>query len=70
MHRHPYPETWIIRAGKALFTAGGEEIEGSPGDVVVVWAETPHKFKNIGDGRLEIICIHASSRIIQEDLEG
>lgn len=69
LHRHPYPETWIIRAGKALFTAGSEEIEGGPGDIVVVSAETPHKFKNIGDERLEIICIHASPRIIQEDLE-
>jgi mannose-6-phosphate isomerase-like protein (cupin superfamily) len=32
-------------------------------------AETPHKFKNIGDGRLDIVCIHASPRLIQESLE-
>jgi mannose-6-phosphate isomerase-like protein (cupin superfamily) len=69
LHRHPYPETWIVRAGKALFTAGDEELEGGPGDIVVVSAGTPHKFKNIGDERLELTCIHPSPVFIQEDLE-
>jgi mannose-6-phosphate isomerase-like protein (cupin superfamily) len=69
LHRHPYPETWIVRSGKARITADGVDIEAGPGDIMVVSAETPHKFKNIGDGRLEIICIHASPRIIQDELE-
>jgi mannose-6-phosphate isomerase-like protein (cupin superfamily) len=69
LHRHPYSETWIVRSGKARITAGGEDIEANPGDIVVVSAQTPHKFKNIGSERLDIICIHASPRIIQEDLE-
>jgi mannose-6-phosphate isomerase-like protein (cupin superfamily) len=34
-----------------------------------VGAETPHKFKNNGTGRLEVVCIHASPRIIQMALE-
>jgi mannose-6-phosphate isomerase-like protein (cupin superfamily) len=69
LHRHPYPETWIVRSGKARFHAAGQELEASTGDIVVVNAETPHKFKNIGSDRLDIICIHSSPRIIQEDLE-
>jgi mannose-6-phosphate isomerase-like protein (cupin superfamily) len=69
LHRHPYPETWILRSGRARFTADGEEIEAGPGDIAVVTAQTPHKFKNIGSDRLDIICIHASPRIIQEELE-
>lgn len=69
LHRHPYPETWIVRAGKAQINAHGNDIEAGPGDIVVVSAETPHKFKNIGTERLDIICIHSSSRIIQEWLE-
>ena len=68
-HRHPYSETWIVRAGKARITAAGEDIEAGPGDIVVVGAETPHKFKNIGPDRLDIICIHSAPRIIQEWLE-
>jgi mannose-6-phosphate isomerase-like protein (cupin superfamily) len=69
LHRHPYSETWIVRSGRARFTADGEEIEASAGDIVVVGPETPHKFKNVGDDRLDIVCIHASPRMIQEDLE-
>jgi len=35
----------------------------------VVAPETPHKFKNVGTERLEVICIDASPRIVQEALE-
>jgi mannose-6-phosphate isomerase-like protein (cupin superfamily) len=69
LHRHPYSETWVIRSGKARMTADGVDIEAGPGDIVVVGPETPHKFKNAGTERLEIICIHASPRMIQEALE-
>jgi mannose-6-phosphate isomerase-like protein (cupin superfamily) len=69
LHKHPYSETWILRSGRALFTADGEEIEAGPGDIVVVGPETPHKFKNVGMEKLNVTCIHASPRMIQEDLE-
>jgi len=69
LHKHPYSETWIIRAGKGLFTADGQNIEAGSGDILVVGPETPHKFKNIGSNRLEVICIHASPKMIQIDLE-
>jgi mannose-6-phosphate isomerase-like protein (cupin superfamily) len=69
LHRHPYAETWIVREGSALFTADGEELEAGPGDIVVVGPETAHKFTNVGSGRLDMVCIHASPRMIQEDLE-
>ncbi len=68
LHKHPYSETWIVRSGTARFTADGEDIEVGPGDIVVVGSETPHKFKNAGSERLDIVCIHASPRMIQEDL--
>jgi mannose-6-phosphate isomerase-like protein (cupin superfamily) len=69
LHKHPYSETWIIRAGKARFSADGEDIDAGAGDILVVGPETPHKFKNVGTGRLDIVCIHASPRIIQEAVE-
>ncbi|HTP10481.1 MAG TPA: cupin domain-containing protein [Anaerolineae bacterium] len=69
LHKHPYSETWIVRSGRARITADGQEVEVGPGDIIVANAETPHKFKNIGTERLEIICIHAAPRIIQVDLE-
>jgi mannose-6-phosphate isomerase-like protein (cupin superfamily) len=69
LHKHPYSETWIVRSGRVRFTADGQDVEAGPGDIVVVGPETPHKFENVGTDRLEIVCIHASPRMIQEDLE-
>jgi mannose-6-phosphate isomerase-like protein (cupin superfamily) len=69
LHKHPYPETWILRDGTALFTVDGQAIEANSGDVVVCAEDTPHKFMNAGPGNLDIICIHPSPRFIQEDLE-
>jgi mannose-6-phosphate isomerase-like protein (cupin superfamily) len=69
LHKHPYSETWIVRSGKARFTADGEELDAGPGDMLVVGPETPHKFKNAGTERLDIVCIHASPVMIQVELE-
>lgn len=69
LHRHPYSETWVVRSGNARFTADGEELEAGPGDILVVGPNTPHKFKNAGSERLDIVCIHDSPRMIQEALE-
>jgi len=69
LHKHPYSETWIIRSGKARITADGQDMEAGPGDIIVVTPETPHKFKNIGTDRLDIICIHSAPRMVQVELD-
>ena len=69
LHRHPYTETWIVQAGHPLFVADGEEVQPTPGEILVVGAGTPHKFVNPGPDRLRLVCIHASPVLIQEDLE-
>lgn len=65
LHFHPYTETWIVRAGTARFTVDGEEVDVGPGDILVAGADTIHGFKNSGNDRVDIICVHASPRIIQ-----
>jgi quercetin dioxygenase-like cupin family protein len=69
LHIHPYPETWVVLKGKVRFTVGGEHIETTSGHVVVGNANIPHKYINIGTDLLEMMCIHPSPTIIQEDLE-
>jgi mannose-6-phosphate isomerase-like protein (cupin superfamily) len=69
LHVHPYSETWIVRSGRAQFTADGEDLEAGPGDILVVGPDTAHKFVNLGPGRLDLVCVHDSPWIIQEDLE-
>jgi mannose-6-phosphate isomerase-like protein (cupin superfamily) len=69
LHPHPSPETWVVRAGRALVPAAEQEIEAGPGDVVVVVPNPPLCFRNLGPRRLEIVCIHAAGRMITEWLD-
>ncbi|MGO4173350.1 cupin domain-containing protein [Bosea sp. TAF32] len=66
LHVHPYSETWVIRSGEAEFTLGTEKLRAGAGTIVVGPAGVPHKFVNIGTGRLELVCIHANEAIVQE----
>lgn len=69
LHRHPYAETFIVRAGRALFTIGDRHIEARAGQILVAPPSTPHKFSNLGPDLLETIDIHASSEFVTEWLE-
>jgi mannose-6-phosphate isomerase-like protein (cupin superfamily) len=69
LHIHPYTETWIIQSGEAEFTVGEETLHGSAGDVVVGPAHVPHRFTNVGTGRLEIVAIHPSATIQQINVQ-
>ena len=69
LHVHPYDETFVVIAGKARFYVGSEVIDAGAGEVVLGPAGIPHRFENIGSGRLQTIDIHHSPRWIQTDLE-
>ena len=69
LHTHPYAETWIVKSGRALFIAGDETFEAGANDITVVPAGVPHKFTNIGDGPLQMMCIHAAGTMAQTNLE-
>jgi mannose-6-phosphate isomerase-like protein (cupin superfamily) len=68
LHKHPYPETFIIRRGSALFTIGTEEVVGRAGQILVVPADTPHKFRTLPGG-YEAIHIHANDEFVTDWLE-
>ena len=69
LHVHPYDETFIMIAGKARFFVGEQAIEAEAGDIVLGPAGLPHRFENIGPGRLQTIDIHHSPGWIQTDME-
>lgn len=69
LHIHPYDEVFIVREGRALFTVGERTVEAVAGDIVFGPAGIPHRFSNLGPGRLETTDIHLSDRIIQTDFE-
>jgi mannose-6-phosphate isomerase-like protein (cupin superfamily) len=67
-HLHPYAEAFVVQAGVARFTVGGEDIDVGAGNVVVVPEETPHGFKNPGDEQLRVVSVHPSPSVQQTDL--
>lgn len=69
LHLHPYDETFVVIAGAARFFVGDEVIDARAGEVVLGPAGLPHRFENLGPGRLQTIDIHHSPRWLQTDLE-
>ncbi len=68
LHTHPYAEVFILQAGRARYTVGDEQLDVSPGHVVVVPPETPHGYLNIGDEPLLQVCIHDGGTMSQTEL--
>jgi mannose-6-phosphate isomerase-like protein (cupin superfamily) len=69
LHWHPYTETWVVLEGRARITIGDRQLVAGPGDTATVPAGVWHGFTNVGDGRLQVLCIHASDTIIQTWLD-
>jgi mannose-6-phosphate isomerase-like protein (cupin superfamily) len=69
LHRHPYDETWVVIEGNLTFQLGGDRLDTGPGDIVIAPADAPHKFVNLGPGRANLVCIHASPTFSTEWLE-
>ena len=69
LHRHQYPEVFIILEGEMTATVDDETGRVDPGNVVIVPAGAAHKFVNSGTGRLRQVDIHASDHFITEWLE-
>lgn len=69
LHTHPYPEVFVVEEGQAVFTAGDERVPVTAGHIVVVPAETPHRFENNGEGSLRVLSVHPSDHVQQTDLE-
>jgi len=65
LHTHPYVEVAFTLEGCATITVGNETREVKSSDIVVIPANTPHRFANAGDTILRQIDIHASPRFIQ-----
>jgi mannose-6-phosphate isomerase-like protein (cupin superfamily) len=57
-HRHPYPEVFVIHAGKLDMIVDGESVTARAGQVVVVPAGATHGFRNAGQEVVEMLSIH------------
>lgn len=69
LHKHPYKEIFIIPGGIATFTVDSTALQAHAGQIILVPADTPHKFMNKDDGQLRQIDIHANKEFITHWLE-
>jgi mannose-6-phosphate isomerase-like protein (cupin superfamily) len=69
LHTHPYTETFVVLEGTARFEVDGERIEAVAGMILVAPAGSPHRFENLGPGRLLQVDIHSSDRFITDWLD-
>ena len=69
LHQHPYQEIFIIQEGTATYVVGTTTLEARAGQIIIVPADTPHKFVNSGEGKLRQVDIHLSKRFITQWLE-
>jgi mannose-6-phosphate isomerase-like protein (cupin superfamily) len=69
LHKHPYKEIFIIQDGVASFTVGTTALEVRAGQIIIVPAEVPHKFRNSSDKQLRQIDIHLNKNFITDWLE-
>jgi len=68
LHTHPYVEVAFTIEGRATITVGDDTHEVKAGGIVVIPANTPHRFVNSGTAILRQIDIHASPRFVQTNL--
>jgi mannose-6-phosphate isomerase-like protein (cupin superfamily) len=68
LHTHPYVEVAFTVEGTAAITVGNETCEVNAGSIVVIPANTPHRFVNSGADVLRQIDIHASPKFVQTNL--
>src|SRR6476619_5238804 len=68
LHKHPYVEVAFTLEGRATITVGDEQREVKAGGIVVIPANTSHRFVNSGTTILRQLDIHASPRFIQTNL--
>ncbi len=69
LHVHPYDETFVVIAGRARFFVGDQVIDAQAGEIVFGPKGLPHRFVNLGPGRLQTIDIHHSPVWLQTDLD-
>jgi quercetin dioxygenase-like cupin family protein len=66
LHRHPYPEVFVIEAGEATFEVGGAEVVARAGQIVIAPANAWHGFENTGSGELRLTAIHPAAEFSTE----
>jgi mannose-6-phosphate isomerase-like protein (cupin superfamily) len=66
LHRHPYPEVFVVEVGEATFRVADAEVVAGPAQIVIAPAGTYHGFTNTGAGELRLTAIHTAPEFSTE----
>ncbi len=66
LHRHPYPEIFVVDAGQAEFQIGNARVTARAGDILIAPAGVPHRFTGSGVQQLRLTAIHTASAMDTE----
>jgi mannose-6-phosphate isomerase-like protein (cupin superfamily) len=66
LHQHPYAEVFVVQEGHVTFIVGGETLETTAGQIVIVPAGQLHRFVHTGSGRSRHLDLHANGQICTE----
>jgi mannose-6-phosphate isomerase-like protein (cupin superfamily) len=69
LHRHPYPELFVVHAGRADFQIDDVRLVAGAGDLLIAPTGSAHRFTSTGDERLHLTAIHPRSRMSTEWLD-
>ena len=69
LHRHPYPEVFILHAGEARFEIDEHQLTATAGDILIAPAMSAHRFANTGEAQLRVTAIHTASDMATEWLQ-
>lgn len=70
LHRHPYPEVFVVESGQGTFQLGDDKIVAVGGEIVIGPANVPHGFTNTGSDELRLTAIHGASEFTTDWLSG
>jgi mannose-6-phosphate isomerase-like protein (cupin superfamily) len=68
LHRHPYPETFVLVDGEVHFWVGEDFVADGP-SVHVAPSMTPHRFEVTGTSHVHMVAIHHSPKFLTEWLD-
>ncbi|TKJ31976.1 cupin [bacterium (candidate division B38) B3_B38] len=57
LHRHPHEHEVFVLKGKGVLTCEAKESPLIPGDVAFILPDEEHQFRNIGQDKLEFLCL-------------
>jgi mannose-6-phosphate isomerase-like protein (cupin superfamily) len=69
MHRHPYPELFVVESGEATIRVGDAQLVAHGGQLAIAPSGVPHRFTNTGAAELRLTAIHTAARFDTEWLD-